>query len=354
MPCSPAAVRSLLLLLTAAAALCPVSAQPIKVKVVVVTMFEVGEDTGDKPGEFQYWVEREKLDRVIPLPQAYHPVRANADGSVIGIVTGMGNIRSAASIMALGLDPRFDLSQAYWLVAGIAGADPHDVSVGSAVWADWVVDGDLGHEIDAREMPAGWPTGYLPFLRNKPYEQPRKDTGIGESYALDPGLVSWAYALTKDTPLDDTPGLREKRALYTGFTQAQLPPQVLKGATLSALTFWHGKLMNEWANRWVAYHTDDKANYMTSAMEDTGTLQALVWLARAGKADARRALVLRTASNYDMQWPDATASQSLNGEEHGAYSGYLPSLEAAHRVGSRVVHALLKDWDRYATELPAP
>jgi purine nucleoside permease len=28
------------------------------VKVVVITMFENGEDTGDSPGEFQYWVER--------------------------------------------------------------------------------------------------------------------------------------------------------------------------------------------------------------------------------------------------------------------------------------------------------
>jgi len=138
-------MRFITLFLVAVLSSCAEPLTPLKVKVVVVSMFEVDADSGDKPGEFQYWVEREKLDRVFPLPQAYHDVRANDDGSVIGIVTGMGNIRAAASIMALGLDPRFDLSQAYWLVAGIAGADPHDVSVGSAVWADWVVDGDLAH-----------------------------------------------------------------------------------------------------------------------------------------------------------------------------------------------------------------
>jgi purine nucleoside permease len=33
-------------------------APPTQVKVVVVTMFERGEDTGDTPGEFQLWVER--------------------------------------------------------------------------------------------------------------------------------------------------------------------------------------------------------------------------------------------------------------------------------------------------------
>ena len=50
------------------------------VKAVVVTMFEVGDDTGDGPGEFQYWVERESLNKVYPLPAAYHDVRTNGEG----------------------------------------------------------------------------------------------------------------------------------------------------------------------------------------------------------------------------------------------------------------------------------
>jgi purine nucleoside permease len=128
------------------------AAEVIRPKVVVVTMFEAGQDTGDRPGEFQFWVEREKLTRVHPFPQGYRDLRSNADGSVLGVVTGVGTAKSAATIMALGLDPRFDFSTTYWLVAGIAGIDPHDGPLGAAVWAEWLVDGDLGHEIDAREM----------------------------------------------------------------------------------------------------------------------------------------------------------------------------------------------------------
>ena len=45
----------------------PTLDHPLKVKVVVVAMFEVGADTGDVPGEFQFWVERHKLDHVISL-----------------------------------------------------------------------------------------------------------------------------------------------------------------------------------------------------------------------------------------------------------------------------------------------
>ena len=47
-----------------------IAARRIHVRIVVVTMFERGADIGDEPGEFQYWVEREKLDRVYPFPCA--------------------------------------------------------------------------------------------------------------------------------------------------------------------------------------------------------------------------------------------------------------------------------------------
>ena len=83
----------------------------IHVKVVVVTMFERGEDTGDAPGEFQLWVEREHLDRVIAVPAGYHHVRMNGDG-VLGMLTGVGTAKAAASVMAVGMDPRFDFSKA--------------------------------------------------------------------------------------------------------------------------------------------------------------------------------------------------------------------------------------------------
>ncbi len=37
------------------------------------------------------------------------------------ICIGGGIANAAASVMALGYDPRFDLRRAYWLIAGIAG-----------------------------------------------------------------------------------------------------------------------------------------------------------------------------------------------------------------------------------------
>jgi len=325
-------------------------AAPIPVKVVVVAMFELGADTGDPPGEYQFWVEREHLDLIVPFPAGYHDLRMNSDG-ILAVLTGQGTAKAAASIMALGLDPRFDLSKAYWLVAGIAGTDPAKATLGSAVWTDWVIDGDLGYEIDAREIPPDWTTGYVPLGKLKPYEPPAK-ADQGQMYQLNSALMEWAYKLTKDVPLGDTDAIRARR---TQFDQdaARKPPTVLKGSELSSSTYWHGKMLDRWASAWVAYYTEGKGTFTTTAMEDTGTLQSLTFLAKANRIDYSRVMVLRTVSNFDQQRPGVTAAESLAEQRVSKYSGYLPSLESAYAVGHVVVDQITQHWTKYRDHIPA-
>ena len=123
-------------------------------------MFEIGEDTGDRPGEFQFWIERNEVER-IEAPLGWRDYYLREDGVLI-ICTGGGIPNAATSIANLALDDRFDLSKSYWIVAGIAGVDFEDASLGSAAWAKWIVDADLAKEIDAREMPKEWPYGLMP------------------------------------------------------------------------------------------------------------------------------------------------------------------------------------------------
>jgi purine nucleoside permease len=344
--------RSLLFLLLclSARSLHAAPAAPLPTKVVVVAMYEAGEDSGDTPGEYQYWVERAHLDRVLPFDAGYHHLRMNAQG-VLGVLTGVGTAKAAATIMALGLDRRFDLTHAYWLIAGIAGGDPADVSLGSAVWAHWIIDGDIAHEIDAREIPANWPTGFVPLRKSTPYEQPVTALD-GQVYELNASLVDWAYNLTKNTPLSDTETMREKRSHFEQ-SAAQRPPFVSEGDELSGSTFWHGKRMDEWANAWVGYYSGGKGNFAVSGMEDTGTLQSLSFLAHAGKVDLHRVLVLRTVSNYDQQPVGLTATESLAEQKAGKYGAYLPSLEAAYAVGRPVVDTIVTHWDQYRDHLPS-
>jgi purine nucleoside permease len=336
---------SICALLVAVAVPCAAKPKPIPVKVVVVAMFEVGQDTGDQPGELQYWVERDHLDRVYPLPAGYHSVRMNADGEM-AVLTGQGTAHAAATIMALGLDPRFDLTHAYWLIAGIAGGSPDRISLGSAAWARWVVDGDLGYEIDAREIPTDWPTGYIPLRKTRPYEPPAAPLE-GQVFALNASLAAWAFNRTRTIPLPDTDKLKQIRAEFDG-AAAQRPPFVMLGDEISSSTYWHGKLSDAWATEWVPYFTGGQGQFVTTAMEDTGTLLSLKNLAAAGRIDWQRILVLRTVSNFDQQPRGMSAADSLARQRIGAYSAYLPSLEAAYTVGHTVVNELLTNWSKYA------
>ena len=165
----------------------------------------------------------------------------------------------------------------------------------------------------------------------------------GNVYRLNTALVDWAFNLTKDTPLPDTPQMKERRMQYAE-EAAHRPPFVLHGDNLSASTFWHGKLLSQWARDWVKYQTDGHGTYVICGMEDTGTLQSLTWLARANKVDINRVLVLRTASNFDQQRIGATAAESLAETKVRQYSAYLPSLDSAYRVGHIVVDSLVANW----------
>ena len=322
----------------------------IPVRMVIVTMFETKVRDDSQIGEFHLWKERRDLNERFDFPFAQQDLYFSSESKILGIVTGVGTAKSAAAIMALGLDPRFDLTKSYWLVAGIAGIDPEDASIGSAVWSSHLVDGDLACEIDAREIPKDWPHGYFALRTKRPLD-PNKPEPRGEIFLANKALTEWAYELTKNVVLLDSDRLKRHRAKYTNHPLAQEPPMVHLGGHLAAMTFWHGELLNAWANDWVDYWTDGDANFVTSAMEETGTFQSLEYLDRANLLDRQRALVLRAGSNYTLPPPGTTAAQSMAQEGKG-FSGLHESLESLYRVGSVVIDELLKNWDKFEARRP--
>jgi purine nucleoside permease len=338
-------VPALIALLTTSA----LSAQ-IPIKVVVVSMFEIGDDTGDTPGEFQFWIERTGAKKV-EAPLGWRDYYLTDDGILL-MCTGGGITNAATSTSTLALDDRFDLTKAYWLVAGIAGVDPEDASLGSAIWAKWVIDGDLAKEIDSREIPEDWKYGMIALGAKKPNTL---DGGWQVStikFELNEPLVDWAYGLTKDYPLPENEEINEFSVIYEGYPNAIKPPSVMIGETIASSTYWHGFAFNEWANDWVKLHSEDpEANFMTSAMEDTGTATALQRIAKTGKVDFNRLLVLRTASNFSTPPIGKSVEWSLNAEYPAKG---LPALEAAYNVTKVVVDELLENWDIYKDTLPTP
>jgi len=325
------------------------AAEPFRPKVVVVTTFEIGADTGDKPGEFQFWAERERLTETIIVPGLDHPVCYNPATGVFGVVSGT-TVRSGLQIFALGLDPRFDFSRSYWLINGIAGVDPGRAAEGSAAWARHILDGDIAYEIDSREAPADWPYGIMALGNKSPLTKPVIPDWAPKpmAWTLNPGLVAWAYAKTKELALADSPEAAAHRALYTDFPAVQKGPVVLLGDSFASCRYWHGAVMQKWADDWAALYTDGRGDATMTNMEDHGLANALTRLDALGKVRFERVLVLRTGSNFSRPPTGQSAAASMVAE----YQGMLPALEAAHKVGSTVVAALLADWASYEATPP--
>jgi purine nucleoside permease len=129
--------------------------EPIKVKVFIGAMFEIGQNTGDRAGEFQHWYERYFAQaKPLPVKGALNPVYCNDDG-ICGSVLGMGKVASSSSVQAIILSPQFDMSETYFVVSGVAGTPPERGTIADVSWATWLVDYDLGRRWAPEEGEPG-------------------------------------------------------------------------------------------------------------------------------------------------------------------------------------------------------
>ena len=67
--------------------------EPMPVKFVIITMFEIGADEGDQAGEFQLWKTRKALNQRIPFPHSYHDLFYNPETKVLGWLLGSARPR---------------------------------------------------------------------------------------------------------------------------------------------------------------------------------------------------------------------------------------------------------------------
>lgn len=313
---------------------------PRPVKVLIISMFVA---------EAQPWIDKLALGQAITVPglsPAYPQVHCNAD-DVCQVTTDMGKANAAASISALVYSGQFDLSQTYFLVAGIAGVDPEQGTTGTAAWSRYLVDWDLSWEIDARERPAGWNTGFLGINTKTPGEKPPLDYG-SEVFQLNEALLQKALALSTNAALTDSPTAQAYRAQYA-VAPGNQPPRVTQCDAMTGNTWFHGDLLGQRARAWHKLMTDNKGTYCMTAQEDNATYKALQRGAEAGLLDLQRVAVLRTASNFDRPHPGQTAAESLKANS----GGFGPSTANLVVAGQPLVTDIVTKWASWKNGVPA-
>jgi purine nucleoside permease len=323
-----------------------------EIKLVLVAMYEPSGDVEGELGALMKGGCFRPAGESATRSGLEHRLYENDDG-VLVFHAGVGTPNTAVATTALGLAAGYDLSKAYWIILGIAGANPHNCPLGSVVWTDWAVDGDLSFEIDVRDIPPDWSTGILPLGATEPYGSGLEDTDSLEPRfevtRLNEKLCRWAWEVSQPVDLTDTEEMAECRSGYGDFEGGRRPPEVLVGGNLTTTRFWHGDHHNEWASRWVDYWTGGEGRFFTSAMEDTGTLHALRHLDSLRLVDFQRVLLLRSASNFTLPPPGVTVVESLFAESGGDanYPGFRPALENSRRAVAKISAEILRDWERW-------
>lgn len=311
------------------------------VKVMIVSMFGP---------EGKVWLDHLGPWREIAvdgLSPDYPTVHCNRQ-EVCVMTTGMGHANAAASIMALTFSPAFDLKHTYFLVAGIAGIDPQQGTVGSAAWAKYLVDFGIQWELDAREIPSDWNTGYLGINTKSPAEKPPLDYRT-EVFELNPRLADTAFALSHSVELSDNAQAQAARARYS-YAPANRPPAVIQCDTLAGDTWWSGTLLGQRARDWTKIVTDGKGVYCTTQQEDNATYEALKRAASVHKVDLNRVAVLRAGSDFDRPYDGQSSKDNLL--DYAAQGGFTIAIENLFRAGNPLVQDITTHWSEWRDGVP--
>lgn len=309
---------------------------PVPVKVLILPKFEVGEMTGDFPGEAQYYYDAYcKGGDAYEIEGGFQGNKLYVKDGVALYVTGMGKVNAAMSLDRVLNDKRFDFSDAYVLATGCAGANYEYGVMGDVFVVTSIIDGDLGHTADARDLPETYETTWF------------HDGGYDSSSykLLDQQLCDKLYGLVKDVKIETTPRTRAfMAAAFDNAPWATRDPKVLRGATVSADNYWKGEWSHKNALKMARFYgTPDP--YATTEMED---IAIAVVLDRIGKLD--RLIDLRDAVNTDVfmngasaasLWDENFDDQLSSGDSVEAADIFKTAMENNYKVGRVIVDAIL-------------
>lgn len=309
-------------------------------KVFIVSMFELERDP---------WLEALDFVHNISLPglsPIYSTIYCTTNYSICQATAGEGEINAASSLTALTLSPLFDLTKTYWLLAGISGGEPTQVTTGSATFAKYAIQVGLQYQIDYREYintNPDWISGYIPYGTDNPYTYPGNVYGT-EVFELNEKLRNRALELASNVQLDNgTEKNAEFRALYE-VEPAISPPTVVGCDVLTSDNYFTGNVLNDYFANLTKLMTNGSATYCSTAQEDNASLEVFTRMQKYGLVDYERIVVLRTISNFSRP-PPSMANNTVKFFTDTDKGGIGHSLANLVNAGFPFIHDVLTNWE---------
>lgn len=231
------------------------------------------------------------------LSMIYPHIHCVDDYSICQVTTGASEINAAATITAVVLSGKLNLTQTYWMVGGIAGVNPKLGTLGTVALARYAVQVALQYELDAREMPENFTTGYFPFGTFLPDQYPAIIYGT-EVIEVNAALREAAFTFALNANLSDNDAGAKYRAKYApqgvAYVAATQKPSVIKCDSATSDVYYSGTLLSEAFENTTKIWTNGTGSYCMTAQEDNATLEVLVRMAIGGLVDFSRVIILRT------------------------------------------------------------
>ncbi|KAJ5688531.1 hypothetical protein N7462_002923 [Penicillium macrosclerotiorum] len=311
-------------------------------KVFIVSMFEPEANAWWNIPEFDLLAHNITIPGLSPI---YPDVHCTADYEICQLITGESEINAATTVATVAFSPLFNLTQTYFFVAGIAGVNPKRTTTGSATFARYAVQVALQYEIDIRELPHNYSTGYIPLGSDYPNQYPSSIYGT-EVFEVNSDLRTIAANFARKANLSDSATAKAYRAHYRTvageYKAATLPPSVVECDVATSDVYYSGNILGNAFENTTKLFTNGTGDYCSSAQEDNATLEALLRSSLHSLTDFSRIIVMRTASDFDRPYPGAPATYNLLYADQG---GFEPALENIYRAGIKVVEGILRGWD---------
>ena len=255
----------------------------------------------------------------------------------------MGEINAAITVNSLLHSPNFDLTSTYFMIAGIAGINPEVATIGSVAFARYAVQVALQHEIDVRELPGNYSTGYIPIGSTSPSVYPSSIYGT-EVFELNQDLQHMAAALARNATLVDSPEAVAYRKNYISdlYAPARGVPEIHECDVATSDVYYSGRLLGEAFGNYTSLLTNGSGEYCTSAQEDNAVMAALIRGAASNVVDFGRIISMRSGSNFERPWVGGDAATNLLTAVQG---GFEPAVENLYHAGIKVIEGILEGWN---------
>ena len=247
---------------------CSFSPKKTALRVLIIPKFEIGQMSGDFPGEAQPFYEEYcpgcgeiEIPHMPPTAHFYF----NDKNGVGILVTDSGKTAAGLSLTAVLSSDLYDYSDTRIVSVGCAGGSAGASTLGDVVLVTSVCDYDLGHHVDAHERKKS--SSHVMWF-------PDDSFADYEYKSLNADLCEKTFEMIKDCPLQTTEEAKTvMRKNFAAYEEEDILPAVKKGTALTGDNYWKGIFGHATAD-FIADYYGCADPYMVTEMEEIAIANA--------------------------------------------------------------------------------